>query len=309
MTRIPSVLFISLFLTTHAVADEKAVQKYRNYTPQQIKNLSEKVLNSELPMMYNFAARKGLSDGSEVLFAAELNRLMYSGVHDNKAAIKAFQTDLGDTPTGVLTVWQIHKLEQRSGMQGLSQVLFPDSYTDYKSESAASIQGTMTIIDEKIAWPINHVKLTCYKHENYCQLDQLNLTIPNDTSWSQNYGVLKSNPEYYTISRWDQNSIDAFPAETATGCRTTSLNLNFKTKEFYQITRNAGGDCEAMGIKLDKLPKPRIAQIVDGSKIIREEFAKVEKAAFEVLASDVPFLPNMRFPGEPWSLIRVLSRR
>ena len=64
------------------------------------------------------------------------------------------------------------------------------------------------------------------------------------------------------------------------------MNLNFKTKEFYYITRNAGGNCEVLGVKFDKLPKPRISQIVDGSNIIREEFAKIEKAAYDVLASD-----------------------
>ena len=64
------------------------------------------------------------------------------------------------------------------------------------------------------------------------------------------------------------------------------MNLNFKTKEFYYITRNAGGECEVLGVTLDKLSKPRIAQIVDGSKIIRDEFARIEKAAYDVLASD-----------------------
>ena len=33
------------------------------------------------------------------------------------------------------------------------------------------------------------------------------------------------------------------------------------------------------------LSKPRIAQVVDGEKIINEEFSKVQSAAFDVLAS------------------------
>lgn len=158
-----SILFMGLFVVTLASADEKAVQKYRNYTPQQIKNLPEKVISSTVPMMYTAAAQRGLSVGSELLFGMELNRLMYPGLHDYKAAVKAFQADLGDEPSGVLTVWQIHSLERRSEMQKLSRVLFPDQFSSVKTDDYARIQGTMIIIDEKIAWPINHVKVQCYK--------------------------------------------------------------------------------------------------------------------------------------------------
>jgi len=281
-----SILLICLFVIISTHADEKSVQKYRNYTPQQIKNLPEKLISSDVPMMYTAAAQRGLSEGSELLFGMELNRLMYPGLHDYKTAVKAFQADLGDQPTGVLMVWQIHNLEQRSDMQKLARVLFPDQFSSFKTDDYASIQGTMIIIDEKIAWPINHVKVKCYKKDNYCQLDQIQVSVPDDKSWSQNYHVMENDAEYYEISRWGQDSIDAVPRETGSGCRTTSMNLNFKTKEFYYITRNAGGKCEALGVTLDKLPKPRVAQIVDGTKIIRDEFAKIEKAAYDVLASD-----------------------
>lgn len=285
--KIISILFMSLFTVTFALADKEVVQKYRNYTPQQIKSLPEKIISSEVPMMYTFAAKTGLSRGSELVFGMQLNRLMYPGIHDYNAAIKSFQADLGDEPIGILTVWQIHNLEQRSDMQSLRQVLFPDQFSSFKTDDSASIQGTITLIDEKIAWPINHVKSNCYKTQNYCELDQIQIIVPDDKSWGENYQVLENNKEIYNITRWDQDSIDAEDAgKTADSCRTTSLNLNFKTKEFYFITRNAGGNCEVLPFKLNKLPKPRIAQIVDGSNIIREEFSKVEKASYDVLASD-----------------------
>jgi hypothetical protein len=281
-----ALALLLLTAVTHVLADEKAVQKYRNYTPEQLKSLPEKVLHSEVPMMYTFAARRGLSAGAELLFAMELNRLMYAGLHDYKAAVRAFQADLGDKPTGVLTVWQIHELEKRSEMQKLSQILFPDRFSGFKTDDYASIQGTMMIIDEKIAWPINHVRVKCYKTENQCQLDLTKVAVPNDKSWSQSLHVMVDETEHYTISRWGQDSIDAEPRETIGGCRTTSMNFNFKTKEFFYITRNAGGNCEVLGATLERLAKPRIAQIVDGSKIIRDEFAKIERAAYDVLASE-----------------------
>jgi hypothetical protein len=281
-----SIICLGLSLTGLALADDKGVQKYRNYTPQQIRSLPEKQISSEVPIMYTFAAQRGLSSGSELLFGMELNRLMYPGLHDYKAAVKAFQADLGDEPTGVLTVWQIHNLQRRSELQQLSRVSFPDRFSSFKTNDYASVQGTMTLIDEKIAWPINHVRLGCYRKENYCRMDQINVVLPNDSSWGQNFLVMENDPEYFDISQWSQDNIDSKPKETVSGCRTTSVNLNFKTKEFFFITRNAGGECEVLGVTFDKLPKPRIGQIVDGSKIIDEEFAKIEKAAYEVLASD-----------------------
>jgi hypothetical protein len=65
------------------------------------------------------------------------------------------------------------------------------------------------------------------------------------------------------------------------------LNFNFKTKEFYLITRNAGGDCKLiLGGELKRLEKPRIAQIMDGRKVIQDKFLEIEKSAYEALASD-----------------------
>lgn len=277
---------MSLLAAAIAVADDKAVQKYRNYTPQQIRDLPEKVRSSEVPMMYTFAAQRGLSIGSDLLFEMELNHLMYPGLHDYKAAVKAFQTDIGDEPTGTLTVWQIHSLQQRSEMQKLSRMLFPDQFSSFKTDDYASIEGTMIIVGEKIAWPINHVRVRCFKDQHYCELDQIQISVPDDKSWSQNYHVMQDNTEYYSISRWGQDTVDAEPKERSNACRTTSASFNFKTKEFYFITRNAGGNCEVLGVKFEKLPKPRISQIVDGSKIIPGEFARIEKAAYDVLSSD-----------------------
>jgi hypothetical protein len=216
----------------------------------------------------------------------DLNVLMYSGVHDYPTAVKAFQADLGDAPTGVLTVWQIHQLEQRSEMQKLSRVLFPDNFISFKQAGYATVEGTLMIIDDRIAWPINHVKVRCYKDEGYCQLNEMDLAVPNKDSWTQKYQVMIAAPEYFNISRWTQDSIDAVPRETESDCRTTALNLNFKTKEFYYITRNGGGKCEFMGTTFEKLSKPRIAQIVKGGDIMSKEFSYIEKASYEVLSSD-----------------------
>lgn len=279
-------VFLLMVVTTTIHADEAAVKKYRNYSPAQIAEMPDKQRSSEVPMMYTMAAQRGLSQGSELLFAMELNKLMYPGLHDYDAAIKAFQVDLGDRPTGKLTVWQIYQLQQRAEIQSLSRVLFPDQFSSYITDQFASAQGTTIIVDDKIAWPINHSKIKCFKSTGQCEFSQIYLNVPDESSWSQSFHVMETDTEYYSISRWGKDSIESHPLGGSNDCRNTSLSLNFMTKEFYFITRNAGGDCKILGVELEKLNKPRIAQIVDGSKIISAEFAKMSKKAFDVLSSD-----------------------
>jgi hypothetical protein len=287
MKRSLGSLVCMLTMLGAALADDAAVRKYRDYTPEQINKLSKEALKSEVPMMYTMAAQRGLSVGSELLFGMELNRLMYSGLHDLPAAIKAFQSDLGNKPSGVLTVWEIYQLKQRAEMQQLATLGFPDQFSSFITDGSAVVQGTMTIVDDKIAWPINHVRVACTRSDGLCTLSQIHLSVPDDSSWAQMYHVVESLDETYEVSRWEKDMIESHPLGTSKDCRNTSLNFNFKTKEFYFITRNAGGDCKLMlGGELEKLPKPRVAQILDGRKIMQDKFGEIQKAAYDVLSSD-----------------------
>jgi hypothetical protein len=109
--------------------------------------------------------------------------------------------------------------------------------------------------------------------------------LPDQNSWAQRYQVM-INTESYAVTRWSNDTIDAEYPSKPDSCRTTSLSLNFKTKEFFFITKNAGGKCEILGKPIDKLTKPRIAQVVDGEKIFNEEFGKIENVAYKFLASE-----------------------
>lgn len=280
------LLFVVTTLATSVKADDTAMTKYRNYTPKQVSDMPDKQRQSVMPMAYIFAAQRGLAVDSELLFGMQLNQLMYPGIHDYKSAVRAFQTDLGDFPTGILTVSQIHQLEYRADLQKLSRIFFPDSFSSWKSSDSASVEGTVTILDDRIAWPINHHKIKCFKSENSCEVQQVMLNLPNEKSWAQQYQVMIDNPEYYNITRWTDDTIDAEYPSKPDSCRTVSLSLNFKTKEFFFITKNAGGKCEFLGKQIEKLAKPRISQVVKGEKIINEEFEKIQKAAYDALSGD-----------------------
>jgi hypothetical protein len=277
---------ISTLLTVAASASDDAMLKYKDFTPQELAALSKEERHSSVPIAYSSAAGSGMSKGSKLLFSMQLNALMYPAIDNYQLAVKQYQRDLGDKDTGILTVSQIYKMEKRSEFQKLSRVFFPNQYSSYKTKSSASVQGTMMIHDERIAYPVNHTKLTCYKTDNHCELDQLYLNFPKADSWGANFHVMEASTEYFDITSWGENTIDAVPSDPGSGCRKISFNLNFKTKEFYQIIRNGDKACEINGTTFPKLKKPRIAQIVDGEKIINTEFSNLKKMAFEMLSID-----------------------
>lgn len=154
------------------------------------------------------------------------------------------------------------------------------------TENWASVKGTVEIIDEKIAHPINHVDIECSRNEGTCEYRQIALTLPDENSWGQSYHVGEIVDDTYRITRWEGQLIDAVPLNNS-ACRTTQLNLNFETEEFFEIARNnTAGDCETMlGVTLPRLEKPRVSRIVDGRGIISAEFKAISEETFTFFSS------------------------
>ena len=144
----------------------------------------------------------------------------------------------------------------------------------------------MTIIDERPAWPINSVKLNCFKDEGYCRLDELDLQPPTENDWVYDFSILWTDALYYKIIKWSEDVVQAEYEPSGDACRSTTMDLNFKTKEFYLITKNTGEVCEVLGQKLEQLRKPRISQIVDGEKIIAAELQSFKQKSYSMLSSE-----------------------
>ncbi|MDW9781943.1 hypothetical protein GOB92_27925 [Sinorhizobium meliloti] len=270
-----------------AQADEAAIARFKDYLPEQIKALSEKERSSSVPMMFIGAANLATAEFGDLVIQANLNSLMYNGLADYEDAKKAFQADLGEEPTGNLTVWQIHTLGYRSSRLNLTHVsFFPFDFGGVLSEGRASLKGTVKIIDERIAYPINHTDIECFQAEGYCKYRQIALVLPGDKSWVQSYNVMQVASDYYKITRWEREQIDAIPYN-ATGCRINQLSLNFATKEYFEIARNnTSGDCDTgLGVQIPRLVKPRVSQIIDGREIISAEFKRIDDEARGYLSS------------------------
>lgn len=274
---------IAAFGAMPAWADDAQIKKYKDYTPEQIRGLSKGELESSVPMLYSKAAQRGLAMDAKLAFTADLNTLMYPAISDYDGSIKAFQKDIGDKPNGVLTVWQIAKLQERADMQKLTPVAFPDNFNSSITTDNAHIEGTTVMFDEKLTWPINHVKVECDKTDGYCEVNTIVLVMPDDKSWTQQYQVMDTSRDIYKITRWENDNIDGIIVTRPDACRTSSISYNFKTKEFFLTTRNTEYECI---ISVPKLPKPSITQITEGKKVISEEFAKIQQKAYGYLSSD-----------------------
>ena len=55
--------------------------------------------------------------------------------------------------------------------------------------------------------------------------------------------------DQYKITKWTEDVVEADYDAGALQkpCRNTKLQLNFKAKEYYMITTNAGEECEILG--------------------------------------------------------------
>lgn len=276
-----------IFFATVAQADEDAAAKYRSFLPEQLLALPEDEQRSSVPMMFSGAANLATSPAGDLVMQANLNSLMYDGFADYEGAKRAFQSDLGDDPTGALTVEQIHSLGYRASRMNMTSVsFFPFDFGGRMINDWAFVKGTVEIIDDKIAYPINHVDIECSRTEGTCEYNQIALTLPDENSWVQSYHVGKIADDTYRITRWEGQLIDAVPLNNS-ACRTTQLSLNFETQEFFEIARNNTAEkCETMlGVTLPRLEKPRVSRIVDGREIINGEFEAISEETFTYFSS------------------------
>lgn len=269
-----------------AAAQDDAVAEFKDYLPQEIASFSDEE-RDQVPMMFLWASNLAVSPAGDLVLQSHLNSLMYEGLSDFEAAKKAFQTDLGEAATGDLTVSQVHALSYRASRLNMTPVgFFPFKFGGTISDDVASVRGTLKILDENIAYPVNHVKIRCEREEGICTYQQVALLLPDETSFAQTYHVSDVADEFYRITHWGTDQVTAVPLFEA-GCRTNQLTMNFTTQEFYEITRNlSSGDCDtAVGVSIPKLERPRIAQIVDGEELIAAEFKQIQEETYGYFSS------------------------
>lgn len=187
-----------------------------------------------------------------------------------------------------MTVWQLHELSYRASRSNLTNVgFFAFDYGGWVDDNWAQVRGTATLLDDRIAYPINHVWIDCDRSAKTCSYRQIAMMLPGRDSFAQIYNAMELADDTYRVTRWENQQIDAVPVNQSS-CRINQLSLNFATNEFFEIARNnSSGDCETtLGTTLPRLERPRISQIVDGREIISKEFEAINDEAYGYVASD-----------------------
>jgi hypothetical protein len=76
----------------------------------------------------------------------------------------------------------------------------------------ARINGTLILEGENIAYPINHVRIECFKSENTCKTSQIKMAVPKKNDWAQSYDLLFDEVDVYTIAEWNEIGIARWTA-------------------------------------------------------------------------------------------------
>ncbi len=223
----------------------------------------------------------------------QLNQLMYPGLEDLDRAMKMFQKDLGAEPTGEITEEQLRELSQRVERLHIPEIYFPTffSSTDVnlmRKNGFATVKGTAVLLaeDDTVAYPVNIVNITCHKDQKYCELRE-NYLFANELRGGGYLWSFGERTVLFNIISWEDDSIEAREDDDPTSATISSLSLNFKTKEFFWITKNSGNDNSFItGEKVVPLRKPMIAQLVKGDKIVADYFKKLKKDASSFWSSE-----------------------
>jgi hypothetical protein len=290
------LIFLASFgITLPTLSDTTDPNKYYHYLPSEILVLSEKE-KLQIPASYIKAALYSQSETGLLMIGSNLNILMYSGIHDLKSSVKEFQSDLGETATGKLSVGQISELIIRSGLQRRSRFSFPYYYKAEKKkgyfngekiDGPALIAGNLVIAEGevdspfyKISSPINYIEVFCSRKNKTCELNGIQLDMPTMHS-DFNYGIRQPFKITFDITNWGENSITATSVISGLGCLDKELDLNFDTRKFLVITKKSTSSCAA---SYGRNPE-RVASIEPGSDYINNIFTEYENQSYKVLSS------------------------
>lgn len=211
----------------------------------------------------------------ELLIAYPLMELYYLAWNalteaDRREAVRAFQTKLGEDPTGELTYGQWETLYRMSIRRTDTPVYAGGLGTVYIYEGRAVAEGSWILEGEQIADPVNTSRIECLKQTQTCTVIQADISVPGLDDENDAYYLNLSTTRYEIIS-WTNDEVIArgLGGLIGTRCRTTLLTLNATSKEVYEITRNANEEGCSLDslVSLPPLKAPRVARLVPGFKV------------------------------------------
>ena len=182
------------------------------------------------------------------------------------AGIRQFQEDIGETPTGDITLGQVEELERRA-TRHRDRAIYADGLGDrlviIRVEGHLEVRGTWILEGEKIALPINTARIRCSRQKGECESIQAEVLIPSLSEKGEHY-LLNLGISTYEIVSW--NAVEVI-ARDERHCRTALLTINSNSTEVFEVTRNnETKNCleGTLDLMLPRLDKPKIARLVPG---------------------------------------------
>lgn len=202
----------------------------------------------------------------------------------------AFERAAQLTPDGTLSLGEFTRLMTLSATATETNLVLPAKLVIGDGSSYVSAEGTWVMKDEKIAWPINHSQIWCWRQERSCSESSSTVSSGTDTDGSPSY--VNSSETRYDITSWTAEKIEA---RSEALCAETKLTLNVKTKAVFSVTSQLDKPTclGANGERLVPLSNPpHLSTLEDGFDVSRrfyearaESVRKVYPAAVRDLLS------------------------
>ncbi len=263
-------ILLATMWTRCAYSIEQSVEQ--NISPIKPHYNLDQILDESMRKQLNEEAenykQKDEMDTFAVSIILMLSQLEYFNYVPSEAelidAIKMYQADLKEPPTGLLTKSQIDQLFKRSNKIELDKILINDHNSIVEDQgNIVFVSGTLKILDEhEYIWnPLNITNIECLKPYKLCIMNQV--SISDIFSTLMHSYSMTSVRTIFKITNWGENEINAVSDESL--CRIEELKINTNDGTANIITSNKNIElksCQDIG----KLVKPQISQLVPGLK-------------------------------------------
>ena len=193
-------------------------------------------------------------------------------------AISAFQSDLGEEPTGTLTVGQLQVLSERADAH-MPETVHPSGGVFVSGFGGYAVaEGTWSFDDNLI--PIQTSKIECYREWRVCleALAQINYEPFSIFEFSTLPPQLEVLLQRWQITSWTTTEITAKLDDAA--CVTYNLTIDLRTESAHQVRRGKGGKaCEGIA------ETPQIINLVDGFDAGNKYASERQEKASKYLSS------------------------
>lgn len=176
-------------------------------------------------------------------------------------AVKEVQGKFGEKVDGDLTFSQLQRLLKIANVYKTSKnVYVGDDFGVLSHSDWARVSGTLEIVGEQIAEPINYHSMELDRKSKICR--DSHYYVQNNDGLNGYY--VYQFVTFYEIVSWDEDEIIC---KKDYSCRSEKILINLKSKAVDIITTNLEG---GVGCKdLPKLKSPRVSRLVDPSGVNR----------------------------------------